>query len=175
MKKIIIAMAFISSCAFAGTTNPASNYQFKAGYDIGLTQGDITLTDGDMTFTDGLTIRTPTSAVIVSTSVTMATITNGFTVIRSSGSDKVPVFTLVSAATPFISTSTAVYALGTEVTIMCSSGTVTISDNGTVTNSCLSLGATTRSLAIGDIIKLVFTNIAGVGHRWKELSFTDCQ
>lgn len=116
----------------------------------------------DGSLTHGSRIVTPTTQYGITTSSALV-VTSAFMVIKSTGS-------LTSAATPFISTTTATSGQIVEILNGDSSYTFTIKDKGTLSNSCLSLGGTTRAIGPGDSIVLYYYD--GV---WRERGFSDCQ
>ena len=69
---------------------------------------------------------------------------------------------LTSTATPFISTTSAIS--GQVITIMGGTNALTLQDNGTLSGSLLELGAATRALGAGDILRLRYYN----GKWWEE-------
>lgn len=171
MKKIVVFLLFASFAGFliAGTTNPESNYQWKAGYNITLDQGDITLSDGDIDVNGEVTASSITvsgervlgvSAAVSISTYTELTLTDPIMVIKGTG-------VITNAATPFISTTT--YSQGTVVYIVGSStNTVTLSDTGSVSGTLLNLGATTRTLGDGDVLELIL-----IGDKWREVNPTN--
>lgn len=98
------------------------------------------------------------SAVEVSTEISPVGVS--FLVVSATG-------TLTSEATPFISTTTAVD--GQFLTIIGGSANVlTISDNDSAAGTLLELGAASRAIGEGDIIRFVYYN-----GKWREISFSD--
>jgi len=116
---------------------------------------------------NGVVINSLSSEVTIDTATTM-TITDRYMVIIASGSGSGNQKTITSSADPFLSTTT--YTQGTIVTIICSSGTVILGDNGTQSGSRLSLGSTTRSVGDRDNITIRLRN-----DYWEELGYTDNQ
>jgi hypothetical protein len=99
------------------------------------------------------------SAVTVSTS--FSPVNTSFLVINGTG-------TLTLTSTPTVSTTTAVS--GQELTFLGGANPVTFTDNATLSGSLLKLGATTRALAVGDTLTLVYYN--GL---WYEKAFANNQ
>jgi len=177
MKRIMLFIMFscFTNLAIAGTTNPESDYVWKAGYDVTLTQGDLTLQNGDLSVTgnvtvtgdlsltgnitsDGLETKSVSSTVYLSTSSSLS-ITDSVMVICGTG-------TITSNATPFISTTT--YTEGTHFMIVGGSNTVTLQDNGTKSGTLLELGGNTRSVGQNDVLELLLIN-----GKWIEVGFGD--
>jgi len=124
-----------------------------AGNITGDVSGNVT---GDVTTTaisiDGTKIDVPTAVVQLDTATALGTLDSFVIVVGSNAASGA--FPMTSAATPFISTTTA--TAGQEIMIMGSSatGTVTLSDNGTVSGSLLELDGTTITLGLGSNITL---------------------
>lgn len=111
----------------------------------------------------GLGVNPPQtqSGMTISSSVV---VTAQYMLISSTGN-------ITSTVAPFISTTTA--TTGEYVTLMVdptSSYTITVQDKGTLTNSCLSLGATTRAIKPGGQLSLIYQS--GI---WRESGFVSVQ
>lgn len=97
------------------------------------------------------------SAVQISTS--LSPVAMAFAVINGTG-------TLTLTSTPHIATTTAVS--GQSITLMGGANVVTFQDEGTLTGSLLELGAATRALGAGDILKLRYYS-----GKWYEEGFVN--
>ena len=150
----ILMIGLFSTAVYAGTTHPGSTYQWKAGCDVILNEGDITLTKGVEIKTNGLT-----SPVFFSTGTALA-ITHGVMIVCSTGT------AVESKATPFISTTS--YTQGTMFTLTGGTATLTLQDDDTLVGSLLELGATTRDIGTNDILQLYLLN-----DRWIEIGYSD--
>lgn len=99
-----------------------------------------------------------TYAALAGTTTLVPTV-QSFVVINGTG-------TLSMTSTPHIATTTAVS--GQSLTIMGGTNVVTFTDEGTLTGSLLELGAATRALGAGDILKLRYYS-----GKWYEEAFVN--
>ena len=152
MKRIIILLSFLivpATALNAASTKIDSDLEVTGASTLtgaitatgGIT-GDITGNvtgniEGD-TVIDGVVTYEPSAVVVIDTS-TALTITDRYMLVLAKDSAEI-----VSDATPFISTNA--YTQGTQVTIMNTGGTLTLSDTGTVSGSLLELDGTTVAL-----------------------------
>jgi len=122
-----------------------------------------TVTNSGMMISSGKRVITPATSLNLDKAASLV-VSSEFMVVSTTG-----VVTMTS--TPFISTSTSVNPNGTRVEII-NGGTsaFTLQDKGTLTNSCLSLGGSTRVLGAGDTIILKIYN--GI---WSEFAYTNNQ
>lgn len=148
-----------------GTNNSTPTIVLNApGYSPVLLQnvaGAFSLTGslGSAAFAGSLTQTPNTSLSAVETSTSISPVGISFAVINGTG-------TLTLESTPHIATTTALS--GQSITLMGGANPVTFVDEGTLTGSLLELGANSRALGAGDILKLRY-----YGGKWYEEGFVN--
>lgn len=134
----------LSATAITGTTGAfTSNVSVAGNLAVTGSQADVP--------------NTSYSAIAVSSSISPVGVS--FLVINASGA-------LTSTATPFISTTTAIS--GQVLTLMGGANVLTLADEGSTTGTLLELGAASRALGAGDILRLRYYS-----GKWYEESFVN--